>query len=151
MAIYFPSLYCGINSILKLTKDLTIEYENGETVFYLKGEEYIVVDIIGYGFSIQRLSGGRVFRLMNSSIKEYFKVTKKVETDNPFDTSYYEGQQGKLVRLIKDFILKDVISIWRRSPDLLPFVICLENYLHRYCKKAHIGKPAKRSDSFLMD
>ena len=111
MATYFPPLFCGINSILKLTKDLTIEYENGETVIYLKGEECIVVDIIGYGFNIQRLSGGQVFRLMNSSMNEYFEITNNVAVDNSFETSHYEGQQGKLVHLIKDYILKDVISI----------------------------------------
>ena len=111
MAIYFPPLFCGINSILKLTKDLTIEYENGEIVIYLKGEECIVVDIIGYGYNIQRLSGGQVFRLMNSSMNEYFEITSNIPVDNSFDTSHYEGQQGKLVHLIKDYILKDVISI----------------------------------------
>ena len=111
MATYFPPLFCGINSILKLTKDLTIEYENGEIVIYLKGEECIVVDIIGYGFNIQRLSGGQVFRLMNSSMNEYFEITNNVAVDNSFDTSPYEGQQGKLVHLIKDYVLKDVISI----------------------------------------
>ena len=111
MAIYFPPLYCGINSILKLNKDLTIEYENGETVIYLKGEECIVIDIIGYGFNIQRLSGGEVFRLINSSMNEYFEIRIKVEDDDPFDTSHYKDQQGKLVRLIKDYMLKGVISI----------------------------------------
>ena len=52
-----------------------------------------------------------VFTANVDALNEYFEVTNKVEADNPFDTSHYEGQQGKLVRLIKDFILKDAISI----------------------------------------
>ena len=113
MAIYFPPLFCGINSILKLTKDLTIEYENGETVIYFKGDECIVVNILGYGFNIQRLSGGQVFRLMNSSMNEYFEITTRAAVDNNFDTSHYEDPQGKLVHLKKDYILKDVILIYK--------------------------------------
>ena len=110
MAIYFPPLFCGIHSTLKLTRDLAID-ENGETILYLKGEECIVVDIIGYGFNIQRLSGGQVFRLMNSSMTGYFEITNFVAADSSVDTSGYEGQAGKLVHLMKDNIIKDVVSI----------------------------------------
>lgn len=73
MAIYYPELFCDIGTQLKLKKgkELTI----GEITITDSDSDVIVNDIIGYGFDL--LAKGKLFRLLNSQMGEYFILPPK--------------------------------------------------------------------------
>lgn len=109
MAIYFPPLFCGKGTLLKVKKDFVVEF-NDEEVFSI-GDKCIVDEIIGYGYNIRRVDSSKVFRIMNSSMDQFFEIVEKVEPENQLKNSYYISKEKRIITLTKDFELKDLIKI----------------------------------------
>lgn len=111
MAIYYPPLFCGIGTTLKVIKAFEIEFENGESMTVSIGDECIVKDIIGYGYNIKKNDRTGVFRIMNSKMPNYFNIIDKVELEKDLDNYERNDKKGSTVTLQKNLEIKDMVVI----------------------------------------
>jgi hypothetical protein len=121
MAIYFPPLFCGIGTSLKAIQNIDVEFDDGETMKVLKGETCFVDDIIAYGFNIKKDNSDKSFRIMNSTMPNYFDIINKVEVNTDLTNFNYAEKDGELIELRKDFEIKDVVKI-SRGQKFLSFI-----------------------------
>lgn len=111
MAIYFPPILCAKGSILRALKDFEVEFEDNKVIAISTGDRCFVIDVIGYGFNIKKENSKKEFRLMNSSILDYFEIIEKVEPNFDLDNIGYNEDEANLITLDKDFEIESVIKI----------------------------------------
>jgi len=111
MAIYYPSIYCDINSKLKLKKQLNVEYADGRNMTFHSGEEFIVDEIIGYGYNLKPLNlDFDVIRIKLNSIEEYFEPINLISYNYKDEIpDIYDSLP--IVRFKKTFTIEDVVEI----------------------------------------
>lgn len=78
MAIYFPEMYCGVGSTLRVKKAFEIEFNDGTQRDYSQNEICIVDEILGYGYNLKEIKDERIFRIMNSSMIDYFEIVNHI-------------------------------------------------------------------------
>lgn len=71
-------MYCGAGSTLRVKKAFEIEFEDGTQRNYSPNEICIVDEIIGYGFNIKEIKDERIFRIMNSSMIDFFEIVNNI-------------------------------------------------------------------------
>lgn len=111
MALYYPPLFCGPGTTLKAIKDFEIESENGDIRTVAIGDKCVVDDIKGYGHDIKIDNTEIGFRILNSSMPAYFEIIDKVEPEYDLGDFDYHENEGSLATLIKDFEIKNVVTI----------------------------------------
>ena len=111
MAIYFLPLFCGLGSTLTAIQDIDVEFDDGQTIKVLKGDTCFVDDIIGYGYDIKKINVDKTFRIMNSTMPNYFDIINKVEVNIDLTNFDYAERDGEIIELQKDFEIKDVVKI----------------------------------------
>ena len=121
MALYFPPLFCGQGTTLKARQDFDVEFDEGYTVTITVGDRCIVDDIIGYGYNIKKETMDKEFRIMNSSMPDFFDIIDKVEPEYDLGNFDYKDNQGRIITLRKDFEIKDIVKI-SKGQSFLHFV-----------------------------
>ena len=108
MAIFYPEMYCGIGSTLKVKKTFEIEFDDGTTQHYSLDDLCIVEDIVGYGFNIKALNNSKIFRMKNGQMVDYFELIELIpyieKIPNNFDSF-------PLVTFKKEFKIDDVVCV----------------------------------------
>lgn len=104
-------MYCDINSKLKLKKQLSVEYIDGKNMTFNSGEEFIVDEIIGYGYNLKPINlNVDVIRIKLGSIEEYFEPINLIPY-NYKDEIPDNFNELPIVRFKKTFIIEDVVEI----------------------------------------
>jgi hypothetical protein len=111
MAIYFPPLFCGIGTTLKAIKYFEIEFEAGETLKVSAGDKCVVEEIVGYGYNIKKDSNDVGFRILNSSMSEYFNIIDKVDPEPCLDVFDPKNQEIEVITLQKNFEIRNLVTI----------------------------------------
>jgi hypothetical protein len=111
MAIYYPPMYCDINSILKLKQKLSVEYLNGMNMTFNSGDEFLVEEIIGYGYNLKPVNiNVGVIRIKLGRLEEYFEPIKLL----PYDDSGELPKNYKelpSIRFKKSFQIEGVVEV----------------------------------------
>jgi hypothetical protein len=111
MAIYFPPLFCGIGTTLKAIKYFKIEFEDGETLTVSVGDKCVVEEIVGYGYNIKKDSNDIEFRILNSSMPEYFNIIDKVDPEPCLDMFDLKNQEIDVITLQNNFEIRNLVTI----------------------------------------
>lgn len=108
MAIYYPEMYCGVGSTLKVKKAFKVEFEGGSTREYSQNEICVVDEIIGYGYNLKEIQDERIFRKMNSAMVDYFEMVTHIPYAEIIPENFDKLKQ---VVFQKNFKIDGVIDI----------------------------------------
>ena len=147
MAIYFPPLFCGKGTTLEALKDFEIEFEDGETMTVSIGDKCAVKDIIGYGYNLKKYKVDKEFRIMNSSMPDYFDIIDKVKPQNDLENFDYKEKEGQIAILQKDFEIENVVKI-SAGQKFLHFVdLNSDSEFHEIFSTNNKGKVLRMKDT----
>ncbi len=106
---------------MKARKEFEVEFDDGDYMTVVSGDKCIVDEIIGYGYNLRKDSSDRDFRVMNSSMPDYFDIVEMVEPEKDLDNYDKTRRDGYVITLLKDFEIKDVVKI-SKGQQFLHFV-----------------------------
>ncbi|MBX2949777.1 MAG: hypothetical protein KF704_10920 [Crocinitomicaceae bacterium] len=109
MAIYYPEMYCGIGSTLKVKKTFEIEFDDGTIQDFSLDDLCIVEDIVGYGFNIKAMNDSKIFRIKNGQMIDYFKLIELIPYTEKIPPNNFDS--FPLVTFKKKFKIDDVVRI----------------------------------------
>lgn len=108
MAIYYPEMYCGVGSTLKVKKTFEIEFDDVTTQDFSLDDLCIVEDIVGYGFNIKAMNDSKIFRIKNGQMADYFELIELIPYTEKIPNNF---NSFPLVIFKKKFKIDDVVCI----------------------------------------